>query len=287
MFIYICDNKHTTPRLFTRYPVSVWGLWFAVPLLAVACISEIALKLAAPRESMLDDYISESWVRFGPQEEIEPKMELWPSSITQQELVFQVVAAGIALFEAVMLAFFVARVVWRKPFNMPFKGRIALLIAMALSELLALTSMIFIFVLNHKSARFDEAYAFQEASRADKTFVYDKGTFTTEMWACSVKRMHTFDARFRGLPSQACRYEMAAKWLTVAIAALLLLVFELVFRDRVDGRGLFAVPRFGASARPGGAAPDGLNAAPATAIRSTEDDVVRLEPLSDTLLDSN
>jgi hypothetical protein len=128
---------------------------------------------------------------------------------------------------------------------MPFKGRIALLIAMAFNEVLALASMIFIFVLNHKSARFDEAYAFQEASRAKDEFVYDKGTFTTEVWACSVKRMHTFDVRFGGLPSQACRYEMAAKWLTVVIAALLLLVFELVFRDRVDGRGLFAVPRFG------------------------------------------
>jgi hypothetical protein len=44
-------------------------------------------------------------------------MELWPSSIMEEELVFQAIAAGIALFEAVMLAFFVARVVWRKPFN--------------------------------------------------------------------------------------------------------------------------------------------------------------------------
>ncbi|PKS06197.1 hypothetical protein jhhlp_007514 [Lomentospora prolificans] len=242
------DKRRGRWRIW-QYPPSVWGLWIALPILAVASIFEMVLKINAPRANFRDIQADSSGLRPVAQV-VESTMEPWPSSIQRGELEMQTVAAALALVEVVALGFFVLRVVRKQPFQIPLNGRIGMLVAIAIIDIFALATLVFIFVVNYRSAQYDADYALHEGEKAwalnsgGGIFTYDQGTFTTETWACGVKDLPTFDGRFGGELSKACKEEQAARYLMIVISAMLLVVFELVFRDKIDGTGLFAVPYY-------------------------------------------
>ncbi|CAI4214006.1 unnamed protein product [Parascedosporium putredinis] len=152
-------------RAGRAYPRSIWGLWIAIPILVVSCILELGLKITAPRLGSFDVPRDASVLVPGDRL-VASAMRLWPAAVQKGEVMVPTVLAAVTLVEVLALGFFVVRVVRQNPVTIPLTGRITMLLAMAIIDIFGIATLGFVFIVNYKSARFDNAQALTQAEAA-------------------------------------------------------------------------------------------------------------------------
>ena len=109
--------------------------------------------------------------------------------------------------------------------------RLAVLLLTSLNAVLALVAFLFAFIQSKVSERVDVDYLEQMYDEAMKSgsFLYEKGTFTSEMFACGIDD-YIMD-EFNGEMKKACAMHMGARWLTLTTFFFSAVLFGVVFVD--------------------------------------------------------
>ena len=118
--------------------------------------------------------------------------------------------------------------------------RLAVLCILGLNLFLATAAFLFAFIQSRVSSRVDEEYIRDNEVDGYLT-LYEKGRFTTEMWACGFAPLNARDFDPSKL-EKACAMHLGARWLTFTTLIFSAALFVVaLFDSRREGHILSAV----------------------------------------------
>ena len=119
------------------------------------------------------------------------------------------------------------------------KVRLGVLAILGLNLFLAIAALLFAFIQSRVSSRVDGEFV-RDDTHDNILPEYEKGRFTSEIWACSCFKF--IRENLRGKMEKACAMHSGARWLTLTTLLFSAALFVVAFFDsRREGHILYAV----------------------------------------------